>query len=308
MFICKIDNTNLKSLRSLSSYVKNFNLSLIEYYIQYESFIIPKCPYCEKNCKVSSGINFRKTCGDKLCKTKIFESLILSEETKNKIRIGRINYLNKKLGKTAYEKRAVGEMSYLEKTFFDICKSNDMFSKYDIISEYSVYPYFIDFAFINEKIAVELDGRCHFNNGNERIEHDIKRDDILISKGWKMFRIKFNDNINDKFLELLNFIGNSNMSKNYDDRLYFYTEIKKERYLEYKKIQKMKKDAIYATNLEINKIKIHNIKHSNIDFSKFGWVTKVSIIIDKRPQKVNLWMKRNMPEFYETQCFKRKES
>lgn len=57
-----------------------------------------------------------------------------------------------------------------------------------------------------------------------------------------------------------------------------------------------------------NKIKnqIEKIKNSNITFNKFGWVNKVSKILEITPQKVNCWMKKNMLEFYNNNCFKRK--
>lgn len=47
------------------------------------------------------------------------------------------------------------------------------------------------------------------------------------------------------------------------------------------------------------------IINSSINFSKFGWVKEVAKIINQKPQKVNKWMKRFLPEFYEKQCFKR---
>lgn len=59
-------------------------------------------------------------------------------------------------------------------------------------------------------------------------------------------------------------------------------------------------------NKQIINNKINLIINSNIDFSKFGWVQKVSEILEITPQKVNKWMKRNMLEFYNTKCFKRK--
>ena len=47
------------------------------------------------------------------------------------------------------------------------------------------------------------------------------------------------------------------------------------------------------------------ILNSKIDFSKFGWVNKVSKIIKQKPQKVNKWMKRMMSDFYDINCYKR---
>jgi hypothetical protein len=50
---------------------------------------------------------------------------------------------------------------------------------------------------------------------------------------------------------------------------------------------------------------IELILNSDIDFGKFGWVSKVARMINKKPQKIKNWMLRMMPEFYENMCFKR---
>ena len=63
----------------------------------------------------------------------------------------------------------------------------------------------------------------------------------------------------------------------------------------------------FNTDDRINKNELIKTKliSSDIDFTKFGWVGKAAIIINIAPQKVNGWMKRNMLDFYETNCFKR---
>lgn len=63
--------------------------------------------------------------------------------------------------------------------------------------------------------------------------------------------------------------------------------------------QKNKTDIIWE-------LKKNDIFNHSIDFGKFGWVQKVSVIWGIPPQKVNKWMKRYHKEFYETSCFKRK--
>jgi len=68
-------------------------------------------------------------------------------------------------------------------------------------------------------------------------------------------------------------------------------------------IQKIEKEKIKKQEIQ-NKIDL--ILNSDIDFSKYGWVQKVSEILKISPQKVGKWMKRNMLEFYNTKCFKRK--
>ena len=59
--------------------------------------------------------------------------------------------------------------------------------KYLIYREYPIFPYFIDFAFVNEKIAVEIDGSQHLEE--DRKKRDEEKDKLLISNGWKVLRI-----------------------------------------------------------------------------------------------------------------------
>ena len=63
--------------------------------------------------------------------------------------------------------------------------------------------------------------------------------------------------------------------------------------------------AIRIINDEKNSEKIRNVLNSDIKFDEFGWVVKISKIINISPQKVNKWMKRNLSDFYEENCFKR---
>jgi hypothetical protein len=77
------------------------------------------------------------------------------------------------------------------------------------------------------------------------------------------------------------------------------------------KKQKYGSRELYFTNIKQNfKISqqkyINLVLNSDIDFSKFGWVNKVSKIINQKPNKVNKWIKNIMPEFYKEKCFKRK--
>ena len=51
--------------------------------------------------------------------------------------------------------------------------------------------------------------------------------------------------------------------------------------------------------------RVQLLRAENIDFTKFGWVTKAADAIGIKPQKVNKWMSKQMPDFYETVCFKR---
>jgi len=288
MLINKIDGRYHKSLTSLTLYLKRFNLSLIDYYIKYENFKIPKC-HCGKDSKYNRGLDFYLTCGDKKCISFLHSSKKHSEETKEVMRKKRFNFLKKKTGKTAWERRNSGEMSYLEKWYHDLCVFHKIYNKYDVINEFSVYPYFIDYAFINEKVAIELDGACHFSK-NKRLEHDFKKDDFLIDKGWWIFRIRYDEISDSKFFESIDFIGN-NKVKNYDSKLYSYFEVKENKKAKLKELKNQK------INEDINN-KINLILNSNINFNKFGWVKKVGDLIGCEAQNVNRWLKKHMPDFY----------
>lgn len=301
MYISKIDGTECKNLLGLKTHLNKYKLTIVEYMIKYDNFIIPKC-ICGKECKLKKANIFRKTCGSQECINKLREKIVYTEEQREKARQNRFNYLKLKTGKTAWERRAAGEMSYLEQWFFDeIIKKFNLSHNYDIVMEYPIYPYFIDFAFLNINVAVEMDGRCHFTNGKNRIEHDIKRDKILNEKGWLIYRIKF-DEINEITVNnFLNFLNTREINdKTLPAKTFLYKEIKPKKQETTKRLENnLKRD-------EIQKEFIPIILNSNIIFNKIGWVQQVSKIINKKVSKVPKWMKYYMPEFYETNCFKRK--
>jgi len=78
-------------------------------------------------------------------------------------------------------------LSYPEKLFLQLIKKNDLAKKYDIVREYSFFPYFIDFAFVNIKLAVEIDGSQHWKV-QSKIERDKKKETLFLN-GWKIYRI-----------------------------------------------------------------------------------------------------------------------
>ena len=107
-----------------------------------------------------------------------------SEETKNKLREIRLKFMAAHPEQTAWRRK---NMSYLERMFDKLLKENGYYDKYKIVREFSVFPYFIDFAFINGKIAVEIDGSQHLLE--ERKKKDEEKDKLLIEQGWRVLRI-----------------------------------------------------------------------------------------------------------------------
>lgn len=84
-------------------------------------------------------------------------------------------------------------ISYPEKFFMNVLENNNIkyahnypVNKRDLgIDE--PYSYFIDFQILDKNISLEIDGRQH----NDRKEHDQKRDQLLISNGYDVYRIKW---------------------------------------------------------------------------------------------------------------------
>lgn len=297
IYICKICNIECSSLRSFCSHTKNHHaLKIIEYMVKYEGFEVPKCPYCKKNKKYKSGLSFRKTCCSSQCLSKQSSMLKHSDETKDKIRKKRLKYLKNHPENTAW--RLGRNPSYPEKIFIDALESYGWYSRFEIIREKCFFPYYADFAFENVKVVVEIDGSQHLEQHAQ--EKDKKKDELIKSLGWRVFRVPANivqDNVQNVLSELESFIGDIKISS-YTSKL--LTDSEKKR---------IERDTLKLLKINEKKQNIENliniISKSDIDFSKFGWVGKVATILNIPHQKVNLWMKKNMNKFYEEKCFKK---
>lgn len=76
-----------------------------------------------------------------------------------------------------------GGSSYPER-YFETC-----FADLNFTRELRVGRWYIDFAFYDKMLAVEIDGRQH--NDEDRKAKDCIKDAFLQSKGWKIIRIKW---------------------------------------------------------------------------------------------------------------------
>ena len=63
------------------------------------------------------------------------------------------------------------------------------------------------------------------------------------------------------------------------------------------------KGGLIDKQLEIERWK--QIEQSNIDFSKFGWVSELSALWGISTNKAGYYVKKHFPNFYEKNCFKR---
>ena len=193
---------------------------------------------------------------NKIAHKKYKENFHHTDETKEKIRQKRLSFMKEHPEKTAWR---LGNFSYVEKMFNKFLVDNEYDKKYLIIREYSVFPYFIDFAFVDLKIAIEIDGSQHLKK--ERHERDILKDELLNDNGWKV--IRFSENIvktdwnlmkqtldsvlggndNRTFLKVgIIKLPNSNIKKERNE--YGYTEKQLKNYKKQRKVDRPSKEEL----------------------------------------------------------------
>lgn len=80
------------------------------------------------------------------------------------------------------------------------------------------------------------------------------------------------------------------------------------KYKQRKKLSKKKEltKIYFADKEKKTRARIKMLENSEIDFSSFGWMTRVSELFNVPVQGIAKWMQRNMKEFYEEKCFRRK--
>lgn len=112
-----------------------------------------------------------------------------SQETKIKISKARIKYLAENPEMVPYKLNHYSKgPSYPERYWKKIFDSVGL--KYT--EQYQIHTYQLDFALVEEKIDIEIDGEQHYLD--ERIvESDKRRNEYLKSLGWKIIRIRWSE-------------------------------------------------------------------------------------------------------------------
>jgi very-short-patch-repair endonuclease len=59
--------------------------------------------------------------------------------------------------------------------------------------QHPLYPYIADFACIEARLIIELDGQSH----DTQLAYDAKREAVLRSRGWKVIRFSNDDVLNN---------------------------------------------------------------------------------------------------------------
>lgn len=127
-----------------------------------------------------------------------------SQETKDKISLIRKEYLRKHPDKVPYLlNHHSNGYSYPEKYFIILFKKEGI----NLTKKYRVGLYQLDFADINKKLDIEIDGDQHIYD-KRIVKHDIERTNNLKKKGWKTYRILWSDYQKKNFEEKVEVINN----------------------------------------------------------------------------------------------------
>lgn len=139
----------------------------------------------------------------------------LSDETKEKISKSMKKYLKDNPDKVPYLLNHSRKESYPEKYFTNIFDENNC----EYIKGYRIGLYELDFAIINKKIDIEIDGDQHYLD-EKIIKSDISRNKYLKDKGWDVIRVKWSEyqkmdrNGKEKYInDLILYIDNISKTK-----------------------------------------------------------------------------------------------
>lgn len=253
MFECKICGRNLDKVGNLKQHIKKCEkLSVIKdeivtLYVD-ESYSVKdlrkKFKIQSEDIKDILGNKVRSSSeAIKLAHKKYPENYKHTEESKKIMREKRLEFMKNNPEKTAWR---LYNVSYPEKLCIEYIEKNSLDKKYSIVREFSVFPYFIDFAFVNEMVAVEIDGSQHLLP--ERKERDDKKDKLLNDLGWLVIRVsekEIKTNIDEVFKQILLILKDKPKINNHRIGLV----------VKPKKYQKKERNEFGFTELEIQSIK-----------------------------------------------------
>ncbi len=282
------------------------------------------CPYCSKDLtgmlpRSSVGAHIR-WCKPRKKKTNICEicgnehnrrSKYCSKECSNlgfsskenlEIRsISRIKYLSENPDKHPWKRQNKNKSKPCE-TVKEYLKNKNI----KFVDEWQPLKdrfYSIDIAFPDIKLGIEINGNQHYEDDGSLRPYYRERHEKITNEGWTLVELHYLSCFNEQVLDKIFLLGEQ---PDYSEYFRLKEEqkntTKKTKYTDKKHYHKVISET-YEKKWEPFKQKVIE---SEIDFTKFGWVKSVSIILGIKYQNVNSWMKKFLPKFYEEKCFKRK--
>ena len=230
-----------------------------------------------------------------------------SNETKRKISEKRIQWLKEHPDEHPWRKS-----TKFKSTPCELLKKYLKDAEINFIEEYTGFEdhnYAIDIAFPIDKIGIEVNGNQHYKKDGSLTEYYKNREDYLKSQGWKILQLHYSFVYDeDKVHHLINDIKNDIQNIDVDYSVFINQKSNRkcrrcERDMSYDLQDGLCKTCIKKRQIEEM---CNSIINSNIDFSKFGWVGKVSRLLGINENKGGVWVKKHMPDFFQEKCFKRK--
>lgn len=215
MYECKICDRKLDNVGNLKQHIKKcekLNLikdEIIDLYVNKNNSVKDlrkKFKIQSDDIKIILGDRTRSLSeASKLAHKKYPERFKHTDESKKIMREKRLEFMKNNPDKTAWR---LSNVSYPEKLFIEYIEKNGLDKKYAIVREYSVFPYFIDFAFVNQMVAIEIDGSQHLLP--ERKESDDRKDKLLNELSWLVIRVsekEIKTNIEKVFTKIVSILN-----------------------------------------------------------------------------------------------------
>jgi very-short-patch-repair endonuclease len=192
---------NNKASNSIKAYIKSSGKFLRE---------VKACIKCRKEFLPwrQSQLYCGRSCGAK--------DKLVTAETRKKLRTAQIKLIAE--GKhTGWQSRSKCKQSYAEEYVTKILNKNGLTEGKNYEFEYRQNKWFIDFAFVEDKIAIEIDGKQH--NYPDRKIKDAEKDTWLTKNGWTVYRIKWRKPSKETRKHLLTRLNNILSYKIVDDTI-----------------------------------------------------------------------------------------
>jgi very-short-patch-repair endonuclease len=94
----------------------------------------------------------------------------------------------------AHSKDNQSKMSYPETFWFEVIQNE--FDDKDYIFNHPFGKFSLDFAWVNKKKVIEIDGEQHYTQEEQKIR-DAEKDFLLKEQGWEILRIRWKRMFND---------------------------------------------------------------------------------------------------------------
>lgn len=188
MFNCKFCNKTYKKLNGCRLHEKYCKLNpnrseRLDNKIK-NNFV---CQYCGRKMLMSYQCYKRH---ETFCKCnpnrKIFKGHTLSDAEKNNLSQIMKEKHKLRIAPTWAHLRGKNNISYPEQWLMNVIKKENINTNY--IHEYPFYSFSLDFAWVDDKKVIEMDGRFHKISKYQQ-DCDKRKDELLKKNGWKELRI-----------------------------------------------------------------------------------------------------------------------